>query len=293
MARTLQEGRQRYQFVWHDRKAWWQQEQGILAYLILAGSLGNDEHVRLAQESAAFYNTWFLDHDDGGVYFNVLGNGIPYLVGNERHKGSHSMSGYHSIELCYLAATYTNLLIKKQPLMLHFKPKAGAFPGNVLRVAPDLLPPGSIRISDVWIDEQPHSDFDADALTVNLPADRECRVRVRLISATDKFDARAWVTGETLRLVLIGSLGAEDRHTLQRQLELSNSGGVNRLVLDVTALDEMADEGISEIVFLRQKMSLGERCYVVGANDQVAAQFTAAAATDEFVLVDDESSIPA
>jgi hypothetical protein len=31
----------------------------------------------LARESAAFYNAFFLDHDDGGVYFNVLANGIP------------------------------------------------------------------------------------------------------------------------------------------------------------------------------------------------------------------------
>ena len=41
----------------------------------------------------------------GAVYFNVLANGTPYLLGNERLKGSHSMSGYHSFELCYLAAT--------------------------------------------------------------------------------------------------------------------------------------------------------------------------------------------
>ena len=41
---------------------------------------------------AAFYNAFFLDHDDGGVYFNVLANGMPYLLGNERFKGSHSMS---------------------------------------------------------------------------------------------------------------------------------------------------------------------------------------------------------
>ena len=61
--------------------------------------------------AAAFYNAWFLDHDSGAVYFNVLNNGIPFLLGTERQKGSHSMSGYHSFELCYLAATYTNLLV--------------------------------------------------------------------------------------------------------------------------------------------------------------------------------------
>ena len=82
------EGQTVHRFSFHDRKAWWQQEQAVLAYLILAGSLGNPEHLRLARESAAFYNAMFLDHDEGGVYFNVLASGLPYLVGNERLKAT-------------------------------------------------------------------------------------------------------------------------------------------------------------------------------------------------------------
>ena len=93
-------------------------------------------------KASAFYNAFFLDHDDGAVYFNVLANGIPYLMGTERFKGSHSMSGYHSFELAYLAQVYTNLLITKQPLTLHFKPYPGGFKDNVLRVSPDILPAG-------------------------------------------------------------------------------------------------------------------------------------------------------
>ena len=109
--RTLEAGQKlNHRFVWHDRKAWWQQEQAILAYLILAGSLGDPEYRKHARESAAFYNAFFLDHDDGGVYFNVLAKGMPYLLGTERIKGSHSMSGYHSIELCYLVGGLHNLL---------------------------------------------------------------------------------------------------------------------------------------------------------------------------------------
>ncbi|MBD3176178.1 MAG: N-acyl-D-glucosamine 2-epimerase, partial [Armatimonadia bacterium] len=145
--RTLEPGETHHRHVWHDRKAWWQQEQGILAYLILHGSLGNEEYRKHARESAAFYNAFFLDHDDGAVYFNVLANGLPYLQGTERFKGSHSMSAYHSIELCYLAAVYTNLLIAKEPMDFYFKPRPDGFEGRVLRVAPDLLPKGSIKLS--------------------------------------------------------------------------------------------------------------------------------------------------
>ena len=69
----------------------------------------------------------------------------------------------------------------RQPLELYFKPKANAFADDLLRVAPDILPPGSVRIDEVWVDDRPYDDFDAEALTVKLPPDQEVRVRVRLV----------------------------------------------------------------------------------------------------------------
>jgi hypothetical protein len=89
------------------------------------------------------------------------------------------MSGYHSMELCYLAATYTNLLITKQPIDMYFKPYPGGFKDNILRVSPDLLPHGSIRIASVEIDGKPYKNFDADNLTVRLPETKE-RVKVKV-----------------------------------------------------------------------------------------------------------------
>jgi mannose/cellobiose epimerase-like protein (N-acyl-D-glucosamine 2-epimerase family) len=182
MERVLRGDEEVHRFAFHDRKAWWQQEQGILAYLILNGVLGDEEFLRLARESSAFYNAFFLDHDDGAVYFNVLANGLPYLMGTERFKGSHSMSGYHSFELAYLAAIYTNLLITKQPMDFYFKPYPNGFKRNILRVSPDILPPGRVSIGAVWINDEPHQDFDAEALTVKLPNSKEqIRVKVRIV----------------------------------------------------------------------------------------------------------------
>ena len=184
--RELAPGETQHRFVWHDRKAWWQQEQAILAYLILRGSLGKDEYMKHAREAAAYYNAFFLDHDDGGVYFNTLANGLPYLLGNERLKGSHSMSAYHSTELCYLSAVYINLLITKQPMNFYFKPRPDGFKDRILRVAPDILPPGSVRLTEVWIDDQPYAQFDADAMTVKLPdSDTSLRVKVTLTPVRD------------------------------------------------------------------------------------------------------------
>jgi hypothetical protein len=179
MERTLGPNEEKRRFGFHDRKAWWQQEQGILAFLILRGVLGNEEYLKYARESSAFYSAFFLDHDEGAVYFNVLANGVPYMMGTERLKGSHSMSGYHSFELCYLAQVYTNLLITQQPLELYFKPMPEAFKDNVLRVAPDILPPGRVRLEKVWIDGEPYADFDAALMTVHLPrTDRRVQVKV-------------------------------------------------------------------------------------------------------------------
>jgi mannose/cellobiose epimerase-like protein (N-acyl-D-glucosamine 2-epimerase family) len=180
--RTLKQGQSVHRYVWHDRKAWWQQEQAILAYLILQGSLGGSDFQKHGREAASFYNAFFLDHEDGGVYFNTLANGLPYLVGNERLKGSHSMSGYHSMELCYLASVYTNLLITKQPMTFYFKPYPRGFKDRLLRVSPDILPPGSIKIESVEIDGKPYTDFDANGLTVRLPETNE-RVKVKVVVA--------------------------------------------------------------------------------------------------------------
>jgi len=178
----VKHGKQEWnRFAFHDRKAWWQQEQGILAYLILNGTLGDTDYLKIARESQAFYNAYHLDHDDGGVYFNVLANGLPYLLGTERFKGSHSMSFYHSSELCYLSAVYNNLLIFKQPMDFYFKPQPGAFPRNILRVSPDILPVGSVKIGEVWVNDQPYTNFEAEKLTVKLPDSKEpVRVKVRL-----------------------------------------------------------------------------------------------------------------
>jgi len=167
--RSLAEGQTTHRFVWHDRKAWWQQEQAILAYLVLAGNTGDGEFLRHAREAEAFYNAFFLDHDEGGVYFNVLAAGTPYLLGNERLKGSHSMSMYHTAELCFLSTVYERLLLQDESLTLHFRPNPDGFADRVLRVAPDVLPPDRVRLDWVEVDGRPYGAFDARAMTVKLP----------------------------------------------------------------------------------------------------------------------------
>ena len=291
MERELEPGQEWHRFAWHDRKAWWQQEQAILAYLILAGIARRRRSTcTQARESAAFYNAFFLDHDEGGVYFNVLASGMPYLLGTERLKGSHSMSGYHSIELCYLAAVYTNLLITKQPLDLHFKPQADAFPDGILRVSPDMLPPGSDpHRAEVWIDDQPYADFDADALTVTLPPDEECRVKVRIVSALEHVRERGADRGRH-RLDHAHRQARRDGDVDARARPRAGArGNPQRVVLRAEQLESMSSAGARALLFLRQKLPFeGVDVVIVGAKPEVQ-EACRLVDTDEqsFVFVDD------
>jgi hypothetical protein len=278
-----------FAFAWHNRKAWWQQEQAILAYLLLGGALKRPEHLRLAREASAFYNAWFLDHDSGGVYFNVLATGVPYLVGTERLKGSHSMAGYHSFELCYLAATYTNLLITGQSLDLHFKPYADQLPDRVLPVAPDLLPPGSVRIDRVWVDDVPWDDFDSVALTVHLPKDGSPRPRVRVelapASVTNAFDVDLQQIEGTPTLVLSGTVDTRALDKLAALLKTLIDAGATRATLDLHAADSLSPEVVREIAFAVQKLNQGAVITARGAIPEVAEQLATADLGRELRLV--------
>jgi mannose/cellobiose epimerase-like protein (N-acyl-D-glucosamine 2-epimerase family) len=270
--RRLQPGQTRHRLVWHDRKAWWQQEQGILAYLILDGVLQKPEYQAHARQSAAFYNAWFLDVDSGGVYFDVLANGLPYALGTERQKGSHS-TGYHSTELAFLAAVYTNLLVTGQPMDFYFKPKPGAWPDGILRVAPDLLPPGSVRLEQVWINGQEHRDFDPVALTVRLPDGLpEMKVRVRLVPAQVVFSADLLdLTNGTARISLAGSLGPEGLPILQEQVGGAIAAGCAALVLEVSDLVYLAPEGVRYLALTKQHQGPDFALSFAGVRGQVEA----------------------
>ena len=239
----------------------------------------NDEYLRLARESTAFYNAMFLDHDDGGVYFNVLANGLPYLLGTERLKGSHSMSGYHSFELAYLAQVYTNLLITHEPLDMHFKPQPGGFADNLLHVAADILPPGSIRIGEVWIDGEPYTDFDADGLTVKLPqTDHAPKVRVRIVpvlattAGTMMSDAAEGVG----RLTVTGVLDESNLIAFEDELNDVLSAQPDKLVLIVNELESIAPVSLRALIFSIHKLGPDTDIFVIGANPEVRAAFEGA-----------------
>jgi mannose/cellobiose epimerase-like protein (N-acyl-D-glucosamine 2-epimerase family)/anti-anti-sigma regulatory factor len=320
--RELAPGQEFHRLIWHDRKAWWQNEQGILAFLILAGSLHeprdlNAQYLRMARESSAFYNAWFPDNDSGGVYFNVLANGIPYLLGTERLKGSHSMSGYHSFELCYLAAVYTNLLLTKQPMSFYFKPQPGALKDNILRVAPDLLPPGSIRIDAVWVNGNRYANFDAEAMTVTLPepptqptvphplairlgivddsnlptrTPENLEVRVRIVPAALPFDIVCDLGGGVAKLTLNGELDDSAVMALKLELKRIVAAQPQEVVLQLAGLRSISDRCARAFVVSRQALDVATTISVVGANPEVKRTLQNVGALNGVTVLDGDAT---
>jgi anti-anti-sigma factor len=279
--RKLNEDETIHRYAWHDRKAWWQQEQGILAYLILHGILKDSDYLKQARESCAFYNAWFLDHDSGAVYFNVLANGLPYLLGNERNKGSHSMSGYHSFELCFLAAVYTNLLITKQPMDLYFQPDANSLENNILRVAPDLLPAGSIKIESVFINGDIHTDFNAEELTVKVPDTGtvlKIKVRICPTSGLDHFNLTTEITGSKAVMKMNGITDAHVVPVMREELEKIIENQPLTFIVDMTGLKEIDHVAVRALIFAKQKLKTEEDMIITGANEKIRAMFD----NDEF-----------
>ncbi len=149
------------QFSWSNTKDFWQQEQGILAYLILYGyetkpGKRKAEFLSLARELSSFWNAFFLDRERSGVFFRTDANGSPIVKGEYADKGGHSISGYHVFELNYLAHLYHRAYLPRKErehsvFCLHFLPSENSGLRS-LNVLPDFLGPESVEIHSVRID---------------------------------------------------------------------------------------------------------------------------------------------
>jgi mannose/cellobiose epimerase-like protein (N-acyl-D-glucosamine 2-epimerase family) len=159
------------QFAWWNTRDFWQQEQGILAYLIMAGyahDTGDEQLAQefwdLARELSAVWNLYFLDRERNGIFFRVSDNGIPVLQSTYGDKGGHSISGYHAFELDYLAHVYQLAYLPRRQqqhttFCLHFRPAADDRLRSI-NVLPDFLGPDVVEIAAVEIDgvERPVAD---------------------------------------------------------------------------------------------------------------------------------------
>lgn len=149
------------QFAWSNTKDFWQQEQGILAYLIMFGHLRDLSEpdstlfLNLARELSSFWNLYFLDRQRNGIFFRVGDNGVPVISSTYGDKGGHSISGYHAFELDYLAHIYQLAYLPRKQRVhttfcLHFRPTEDRL--RSINVLPDFLGPDTIEIVGVEVD---------------------------------------------------------------------------------------------------------------------------------------------
>jgi hypothetical protein len=160
------------EFPWSNTKDFWQQEQAILAYLILYGCSNEDkaqkqEYLKLAQEMSSFWNIFFLDRDNKGFYFRVNESGLPIIQGDYANKGGHAISGYHAFELNFLAHVYISTYVTKKPFCLYFKPDQKCRQRS-LNVLPDFFKPGTLEISRINIDGAERTTIDPDNFQIEL-----------------------------------------------------------------------------------------------------------------------------
>lgn len=174
------------EFPWSNTKEFWQQEQGILAYLILHGARATSEEgedLDLAREISMFWNLFFLDRENSGCFFRVTDNGLPVVEGGFGTKGGHAISGYHAFELDYLAHIYNRLYVRSEvpggnEFTLYFRPAARG--PRTLNVLPDFVRPGNLEIVGVRVDGHPRPPPGEEDFQLHLgPSDRERHVEVR------------------------------------------------------------------------------------------------------------------
>jgi mannose/cellobiose epimerase-like protein (N-acyl-D-glucosamine 2-epimerase family) len=166
------------QFAWRNTKDFWQQEQGILAYLILFGCVTDPsqqeavETLAAARELSAVWNLYFLDRERIGIFFRVSDNGYPVIESTYGDKGGHSISGYHAFELAYLAHVYQLAYLPRAQqqhttFCMHFRPSRSSNLRSI-NVLPDYLGPDALELCAVEVDGVPKRLVDEEKQTFRV-----------------------------------------------------------------------------------------------------------------------------
>jgi hypothetical protein len=161
------------EFAWGNTKDFWQQEQAILAYLILHSIdyPPNSPHVRHGRFCCAFWNLFFLDRDNRKIRFRTTESGQPFIEGGYGQQAGHAQAGYHAFELNYLAHIYMRVFASRagsedDNFVLFFRPDIGAM--KSINVLPDFARADEVEIVTVRIDGVPRKDFQKNSFRIPL-----------------------------------------------------------------------------------------------------------------------------
>jgi len=144
------------EFAWGSTKDFWQQEQAILAYYIMHGiDPSTDEskdYLAQARSCSAFWNLFFIDHDNRKIHFRTTESGEPVVEGQYSNQAGHAVAGYHTFELNYLAHIYIRTYVDRgddtRNFVLHYRPSLDV---KTLNVLPDFFRPDDLEIAKVKV----------------------------------------------------------------------------------------------------------------------------------------------
>jgi anti-anti-sigma factor len=151
-----------------------------------------------------------------------------------------------------------------------------------------------VKISEVWINDQPFADFDAEALTVQLPQSQETlKVKVRIVPAVATFSVRSSMEGDTATVSVTGTLDDSSVLAFDAELDAVTAKQAKRLIVDVSELDQITSAGFRALVFVRQKLPIEDTSdiVVVGPRGQVKEMFDKAPIEEEIRIVDSMSEV--
>ena len=166
-----------------------------------------------------------------------------------------------------------------------FSPEPGAWEDNILRVAPDLLPLGSVELTEVWINGKNYDNFDREKLFVTLPdSDKTLKVRVRIAPVGMGFDVDVLSFEDGIaNFALSGQLITSKLRYLKDEVEkLPNLRG---LVLDLTNLQEIGDTGWNYLLFTKQRAGASFTVNLTNLSESVKKSLLEAELEEEFTLV--------
>ena len=167
----------------------------------------------------------------------------------------------------------------------YFRPDADAWPDNKLRVAPDLLPPGSVKLVAAWIDDKPYENFDRTNLIVNLPdTDKSVRVRVRIEPSCVGFSVDLLKYENNIaEFALIGELSKCRLDTMKRAVD--RLPGIKGMVLDLTNLASIDDTGWNYLLFTKQRAGSDFSLKLKSLNENVKKGLDDAELAEEFEVI--------
>jgi hypothetical protein len=144
-----------------------------------------------------------------------------------------------------------------------------------------------VRIGEVWINGVRHTDFDAEKLTVKLPANHgEIKVRVRLVPVDVTFSADLLdVADGTAKIALAGSFSPAGIRFFEQAFESARSQGATAVQIILDDLGDISTEAVRFLVFTRQKLGSSFPISAVGANDSVKQALEESEFEEELVMV--------